>query len=118
MAFQLEAREKAEERREMLLTELIGELVKVRGLGYKTMRRARVKATPRWNTRNRGEEFVPLFDYEGDSRQQSVETIKRLDVMTSEGWATVWDDGTDDLYGGKLSSSAKPTGKKYKAGML
>lgn len=105
----------------MLQTELFGELVKVRGLGYKTMRRARVKVTPRWNTRNRVEEFVPFFDYEEESRQQAVRLIKRLDVMTPDGWATVWDDGDEDLMPHereKPAGSAKPTGRKYKTGML
>lgn len=103
-------------RKEMLITELLGELVKVRGLGYKTMRRARVEARPAG-----ARTYLPLFMYEGETRQQAVELIKRLDVMTPEGWATVWDDGTEDVFlghGETLSTSAKPTGRRYRTGML
>lgn len=104
-------------RAEFLITELLGELVKVRGLGYKTMRRATVEVRQNRRTEN----YEPWFKYEGDFRQQQVALIKRLDVMTPEGWATVWDDGHEDVLlfdGETLSTSAKPTNLKYKSGML
>lgn len=105
-----------ETRNEMLMTELLGELVKVRGLGYKTMKRARVAV------RDYRDGYKPYFRYEGkEFRQQNVALIKRLDVMTPDGWATVWDDGNEDVFlrdGETLSTSAKPTGRKYRAGML
>lgn len=110
--------EQRAEREQLLLTELLGELVKVRGLGYKTMRRARVDVRP--NPRQDGT-YKPFLKYEGESRGQNIGTIKRLDVMTPEGWATVWDDGKDDVLlfpGETLSTSAKPTGRRYRTGML
>jgi hypothetical protein len=108
------------EREEMLLTELLGETVKIRGMGYKTMRRAKVESFS-YESHPGQHTYMPVFRYEKEDRQQSVRLIPRLDVMTPDGWATVWDDGTEDLYlmdGEGLSSSAKPTGRKYKAGML
>jgi hypothetical protein len=110
-----ETKQLADERRELLMTELLGEIVKVRGMGYKTMKRARVEAA------TFGDGYRPLFNYEEDARQQDVELIKRLDVMTPKGWATVWDDGKEDVFlmpGETLSTSAKPTNRKYKTGML
>lgn len=112
-----ELQDKTKERKEILLTELLGETVKVRGMGYKTMRRARVEVTEIAG----GTEYRPYFNYEKEERQQAVELIKRLDVMTHKGWATVWDDGTEDMYllpGEQLATSAKETGLKYKTGML
>jgi hypothetical protein len=112
-------------REEMLVTELLGETVKVRGLGYKTMRRAKVDVREVYKHRKEGPgprqptgEFKPVFLYESDDRQQAVALMPRLDVMTPEGWATVWDDGAEDVFDGELASSAKPTGRKYRTGML
>lgn len=106
---------RAQTRKELCLTELLGETVKLRGMGYKTMRKAVIRAQP---GRSASEQYRPIFKYEKEPRQQAVELIKRLDVMTPDGWATVWDDGAEDLYGEELASSAKPTGRKYMTGML
>lgn len=114
--------EEVKKREEMLLTELLGETVKVRHKGYKTMRAACVEAHEKRSWK--GSELVPdgyriVFDWKDDEgRSNQVSLMRRLDVMTDEGWATVWDDGTDDLGFGKLATSAKPTGLKYKSGML
>lgn len=122
-------RELADERRQMLLTELLGEKVKVRNSGYKTMKTATVYAEeiteveygPEGRKIINTGEYRPRLRFDGEARAQSLETIPRLDVLTVDGWATVWDDGVWDLppwEQDKPATSAKPTGLKYKAGML
>lgn len=118
------AREKViKERTERLLNEFVGETVKVREAGYKTMRQAIVDARE-----VRGEynydtneyamtgEYKPSFSYTGrDARTQRVERIQRLDVKVGASWRTVWDDGVEDLPSwerDRPAGSAKPV-KKY-----
>jgi hypothetical protein len=96
-----------EARRERLMTEFMGEEVKVRETGYKTMRKATVDVYQPLSVRN-GEdgEWRLRLDYHGhDARTQNVAAMRRLDVLVGGRWKTVWDDGTDDVYG-ELSSSA------------
>lgn len=111
-------------REQLLITELLGELVKIRNRGYKTMKQARVDAKMRqkWIAGTLTDTgYVPVFDWEGESRAGQVRVMRRLDVMTERGWATVWDDGMDDIHEwdrGRPSGSAAPTNLKYRAGML
>jgi hypothetical protein len=115
------------EREQMLITELLGERVKIRAYGYKTMRVARVEAREivRFEYKPGGMDtiktgkFEPHFNYEGEARAGRVDQIMRLDVETFDGWATVWDEGVQDLNPWdrlKPAGSAKPTKKQYKAG--
>lgn len=114
-ARQLKEREETlQERRDRLMNELVGETVKIRERGYKTMRPAVVSVTD-WGDN----EFSLRFDYTSDERTQNVERMQRLDVRVGSRWETVWDDGTDDMsvWDKELSASAKPTGRKYDGGL-
>lgn len=116
------------EREQLMLTELLGETVKVRNRGYKTMRQATVDAKTHREWREVGgkrelveDGYKASLQWKGEARAGQVRLFRRLDVMTKEGWATVWDDGYDDLseYDRRRpAGSAKPTGLKYKSGML
>lgn len=100
-------------RKHLLLNELLGEVVVIRGRGYKTMRKGVVEAF-----RTGENSFVPGFDYEGEERTQVVEQIPRLDVIIEGERLNVWDDGLDDLNPWdreKMSTSARPCDKKYDA---
>lgn len=108
-----------EERKDRLMNEFVGEEIKVRERGYKTMRRAIVNVLPvmEWKDGERVEtgEFRIHLDYINDARTQRVEQMPRVDVKVGSSWRTVWDDGTDDLSPwerDKLSTSAAPA-KKY-----
>lgn len=121
-----EDREREIERREqLLLNELLGETVKVRHFRYKTMKQAVVDAFEKreWREHELVEtgEYVPKFNWKDEGRSGQVRQIRRLDVMTKDGWATVWDDGDEDLSPWERqrpATSAAPTGLKYRSGML
>lgn len=93
-----------EERTERLLTEFIGETVKVRESGYKTMRQAVVEAQEKYDSP--GEYYLRL-NYLKDQRTQQVGRIKRLDVKVGAKWLKLWDDGKDDVYGELATSAAE-----------
>lgn len=104
------------ERKERLLTEFMGERVKVRERGYKTMRQAEVTAREvtvfdhaSYSHKPTGE-FEPWLRYTSDVRTQDINRMQRLDVRVGSKWMTVWDDGLDDLpyYDNNLSTSAAP----------
>jgi hypothetical protein len=114
-----ERQEAIERRKQLLLTELLGETVKVRHRAYQTMKIATVDAYEQslFDERD-GKEWMPRFRFKGESRGQRIEHIMRLDVKVDGEWQTVWDDGTDDLSSWEpLASSAKPTKKRYKGGL-
>ncbi len=122
---QAEREEEYARREEQMLTELLGETVKVRNRGYKTMKQAVIEAKPRtkWQDNELVEDgFMVVLSWKDDEgRSGSVRLLRRLDVMTKDGWATVWDDGMSDLPEwdrSRPATSAKATGLKYKAGML
>lgn len=104
----LEAKRREEEeaqtkgREQILLMELMGERVKVRHAGYKSATEAIVGATEDHRPGHEGEYQVQLQQYgnhEGmySRGRRNVEAWRRLDVKTTKGWRTVWDDGKDDL---------------------
>jgi hypothetical protein len=114
-----------EQREQLLITELLGETVKVRNKRYKTMREAVIDAqeVKEWQGGKLVEtgKYRPVFNWKKEARSGQVRLMPRLDVMTRTGWATVWDDGEDDLSlwdQGRPSGSAAPTNKKYRSGML
>jgi len=100
-----------DERSEILLQELVGERVKVRHQGYKTMCYGTVHVAPLYGDpddimkrypKEYGEEpssYEPLIRYsdQGATRDRGIGSYKRLDAKTERGWRTVWDDGKDDL---------------------
>lgn len=114
------------ERKETLMVELLGAEVKVRLRGYKSMPRAVVEVIDRnrWYDYDRreyvsteGEEdWQPRIRWTDDcSRDARLGLIVRLDVKTTRGWATVWDDGTDDLssFDSDLKGGSRPTGLRF-----
>lgn len=105
-------RQALRERRDLLLNELLGDTVFVRGKGYKTMRKAVVSHYSYPDA----DIYVPLFDYAGEDRGQSLKRIPRLDVVIDGERVTVWDDGEGDLGvwdRGQLASSARPCKRTY-----
>jgi hypothetical protein len=93
-----------EERRERLMTEFIGERVKIRESGYKGMRSGDVDAKTKraWSEETlRWEEIDGEFEltirWVGEPYTQNVFNWRRLDVKVGARWKTVWDDGVDDL---------------------
>jgi hypothetical protein len=83
-------------RRERLMTEFLGDEVKIRERGYKTMRRARVEV---YSTAGAADQDYRLhFRYFGrDERTQNLERMVRVDIKVGSRWKTLWDDGKDDL---------------------
>jgi hypothetical protein len=95
-----EAREAiTQERTERLLHEFIGDRVKIRHRGYKTMCYGTVSSREVGLDENEEPVFEVRIRYsdQGYTRDMGVPSFQRLDVKTEEGWKTVWDDGTDDL---------------------
>lgn len=114
--------EALDERRQLLMNDLLDETVWIRSSGYKTMRKAVVGVYP-YRSTLRGEpdsepEYRLLFNYTGEDRGQDLRRMKRLDVQIEGERLNVWDDGEDDLSEwdrGKHSNSSKPCEKKYQS---
>ena len=109
------AKERAEEldrRRDVLMHELVGERVRMRQYGYKTLRAATVDVVETYDGN-----YKPFFRYgpQDQARTQDINQLKRLDVRQKNGtWLTVWDDGLDDLNPWERDSpSLKPVEKMY-----
>lgn len=95
------------ERTERLLMEFVGDEVRVRHHGYKTMARAIVKALEqtrfdidsgeRVETGEYRVRFVWCVPHMDSNRPQSIDTLRRIDVRDGSRFYTIWDDGNDDL---------------------
>ena len=102
------------ERSDRLLNEFIGERIKIRERGYKSMVFCEVGARQVYGSEP--EEWEPKFVWTTDHvRTQDLERIVRLDIKAHGRWMTLWDDGTDDLpaWEQRLAGPAKPTGMMY-----
>jgi hypothetical protein len=100
-----------EERQDLLLNELLGDTVFIRGKGYKTMRKAVVEC---YESVRDG--HLVQFRYTGESRGNSLDRIPRLDVVIDGERVTVWDDGEEDLNvweRGQHANSARPCKRTY-----
>jgi hypothetical protein len=89
-------------RTDRLLNELIGETVRIRMRGYKSMSRAVVGAREKMEWAVGGYEgtgeYEPTFDWIDGDRGANVEKMMRLDLQTgAKTFQTLWDDGKDDL---------------------
>lgn len=112
-------------RKDMLMTELLGERVKIREAGIKGMRPAIVEVrevrgeynyvTAEYASTGEFEiHFAWTHETDRYNRTQHLNRMRRLDVKVGAGWRTVWDDGDDDLssYDRETPvSSAKPAPK-------
>lgn len=108
------------EREALLMTELLGDEVKLRHIGYQTMIKAIVVVQDLGFLRDDREKTYRLLfqaasvDKFGVARGNQVRRIRRLDVKIDREWQTVWDDGADDLGPYKpLATSAKPCKERY-----
>lgn len=93
-----EAELKAREQR--LLTEFLGETIRVREYGKKIAHRAEVEAreVTRWDSGSIGTGKYELrLRYIKRGDVQSVRYMRRVDVQVGSRFETIWDDGTDDL---------------------
>lgn len=104
--------ERLEERKDQLMNELVGEMVRIRHYGYKTAVRAILAVTEGY-----GGEYRVRFEYVVDqdwARPQTLDRIQRLDAKIDGKWQTIWDDGKDDLpYYDRGSADQLPDLPKY-----
>lgn len=90
-------------REQRLLTEFLGETVRVRERGYKGMARAVVEAREKFAWSDETGERVPTGEwslylrYINKQRSGQVAMLPRLDVQVGGKFQNVWDDGKDDL---------------------
>jgi hypothetical protein len=96
---------RTEERKQMLLNELMGETVRVRHDSYRTTAKALVEAYEgRVGVDYAPDEeptFLPRLKWDSannaNRRRTDVENWMLLDVKTDKGWRNVWDDGKHDI---------------------
>jgi hypothetical protein len=93
-----------DERKQMLLNELMGEVVRVRHSTYRTTAKATVESIGRdYDDNAEPTRWEPRLRW--DSRNNAnrsttdVENWMLLDVKTDKGWRNVWDDGAHDIGG-------------------
>ena len=106
-----------EDRKQLLMNDLLGETVFVRSRGYKTMRKATIEVHDHQG-RGAGAEVTHylIFNYHGEDRGQDLRRIMRLDVLLDGERLEVWNDGEEDLNPwerGKHSNSSRPCDKTY-----
>lgn len=110
-----------DERKQMLLNELMGETVRVRHSGYRTTAKAVVESRGRnYNDDDEPTEWEPTLRWDSSNNANrargDVQNWMLLDVKTERGWRNVWDDGKADI-GGDLAGTKLPEAKPWREGL-
>lgn len=114
-------------REDICMEQLVGDEIRVRCHGYKTMAVATLEVREthpsdiKW-MEARGQEvqrWQVWYKWAGRRTQrQGVKSTRRLDVKTENGWRIVWDDGTDDIYSWDRDRLRLPKAPQWRSGTI
>lgn len=109
-----------EERKQMLLHELMGETVRVRHHSYRTTAKATVESRElRYEGETEDAKWAPRLRWHQagnyNRNREDVQNWVLLDLKTDRGWRNVWDDGNSDI-GGTVGAPARANVKPWSGG--